>query len=354
MKARRTVHVVVPGDIDTRTGGYEYDRRIISGLLARGWHVPLISLPGAYPFPAAADRAAASERLAAVPDDAVVLLDGLALGVLPAEVAREQHRVRCIGLVHHPLWAETGLEPGQVETLRASEQRALECVRGVIVTSPRTVAPVAALGVAREVIEVVEPGTEPALPAAGSGGPGLRAMLCVASIVPRKGHDTLVEALAQLRDVPWHLTCVGSLERDAAWAARVQQQVRDAGLAGRVTFAGELAGEALEAAYQGADLFVLPTRYEGFGMAVAEALARGIPVVSTDTGGIVDLVGDRAGVVIPSDNVPSLAGELRRLLTDAGDFARVRRGAHAARARLATWEEASARMEQALLRLAGA
>lgn len=354
MSEARHLHLVAPGDIDTRTGGYEYDRRIISGLRARGWKVSLVSVPGTYPFPAADDRAAAARRLADIPDGARVLVDGLALGVLPGEAAAEHRRLCLVALVHHPLHAETGLTRSQSDALRESERQALQVVRGIVVTSPRTVESVAAFGIPRERIAVVEPGTDRAPAARGSGGPGLRTMLCVASVVPRKGHDTLFAALAPLRDLPWHLTCVGSLERDAAWAAQLVRQVRDAHLEDRITFAGELEGHALEAAYQEADLFVLPTRYEGFGMAVAEALARGIPVISTDTGGIVDLVGDRAGMVIPADNVPSLAGELKRLLTDAGDFARLRRGAVATRDRLATWDTAAQRMEEALLRLVAA
>jgi glycosyltransferase involved in cell wall biosynthesis len=345
--AGRALHVVVPGDLDTRTGGYEYDRRIVAGLRARGWTVAVVSLPGDYPCPTAEARVAAGAMLRAIPDDALVLADGLAFGALPVEAQRERDRLRLVALVHHPLAAETGLSDDDVRMLRQSEAQALQAARGVVVTSPRTVDAVEALGVSRARIVVVEPGTPAAAATPGSGRPDMQ-LLCVASVVPRKGHDTLIHALASIASLPWHLTCVGSLDRDRAWVARLRRELADLGLEARVTFAGELEGNALDAVYHGADLFVLPTRYEGYGMAVAEALARGIPVVSTDTGAIVELVGDRAGVLVPPDSVASLAGELRRLLTDAADFARLKRGALAVRATLPTWESASARMEEAL------
>jgi glycosyltransferase involved in cell wall biosynthesis len=346
----RGLHVVIPGDLETRTGGYEYDRRIVAGLRARGWAVRVMTLPGNYPFPTDEERAAARATLRTIPDAALVLADGLAFGALPSEAREQRQRLRLIALVHHPLAAETGLSSRDATVLSESEGQALQAARGVVVTSPRTVEAVEAFGIDRARIAVVEPGTGEAPAAAGSGGSGLQ-LLCVASVVPRKGHDTLIEALASLTSLPWHLTCVGSVDRDRTWTARLRQQVEARGLDGRVTFAGELEGAALDAAYHSADLFVLPTRYEGYGMAVAEALARGIPVVSTDTGAIVELVGDRAGVLVPPDNVESLAGELKRLLTDAGDFARLKRGALAARSKRSTWESATARMEEALTRL---
>lgn len=350
MTAARDLHVLVPGDLETRTGGYEYDRRIVEGLRGRGWAVRVTTLPGSYPFPTDEERAAARTALRTMPDAALALVDGLAFGALPSEAHQERQRLRLIALVHHPLAAETGLPTRDATMLRESERQALQAARGVVVTSRRTVEAVKAFGVDPARIAVVEPGTGEAPAAAGSGGSRLQ-LLCVASIVPRKGHDMLIEALASLTTVPWHLTCVGSVDRDRTWTARLRQQVAARRLDERVTFAGELEGAALDAAYHSADLFVLATRYEGYGMAVAEALARGIPVVSTDTGAIVELVGDRAGVLVPPDNVESLAGELKRLLTDAGDFARLKRGAMSARSRRFTWESAAARMEEALTRL---
>lgn len=347
--ADRVLHLVIPGTLDTKTGGYVSDRQIVDGLRRRGWDVVLTSLPGEYPVPADADRAAAAAALAAIPDRSLVLVDGLALGALPVEAACEHQRLHLVALVHHPLGLETGLAADAVQRLLDSERRALESVRGVVVTSPRTIAAVEPLGVPRHRIVVVEPGTEAAPDARGSGAGG-RHLLCVASLTPRKGHDTLFDALEGMLDLDWHLTCVGSAARDSAHAARLAVRASTPPLRDRVRLAGELSGPSLEAAYDAADLFVLPTHYEGYGMVVAEALARALPVVSTATGAVPELVGEDAGVLVPPGDAVALRAVLRTLMTDTAQFARLRAGARAARPRLPSWDDACARMEAALMR----
>lgn len=347
------LYFVVPGDIETRTGGYGYDREILSGLRTRGWQVSLVSLAGDYPAPSAADRQRAAAALAGLPDGALVLIDGLAFGALPEEAQAEQHRLRLVALVHHPLGLETGISEDTSKRLLASEAAALRTVRGVVVTSPRTVSAVHALGVPLDRILVVEPGTEPANAAVGSNGGPLH-LLCVASITPRKGHDTLLDALSSLLHLDWTLTCVGSLERDSAYAAAIAARCTTSPFASRVALAGELAGAALEAAYTRADIFVLPTHYEGYGMVIAEALARAIPVVSTPTGAIESLVGDSAGVLVPPGDPSALAHVLERVMTDRAFREQLRSGALIRRRTIPTWASAAESMETALRRLGGA
>ena len=347
------VHVVVPGDLQARTGGYEYDRQIIAGLRRRGRDVVVLGLPGTYPDPTPAERAEAGRVLSAVPDGACVVIDGLAFGVLPREAARQRQRLRLIALVHHPLGLETGLARVTADTLLATERRALETVRGVVVTSPRTVGDVLALGVPPSRIAVVEPGTDPAPESPGSSATDCE-LLCVASLVPRKGIDTLFDALEHLTHLPWHLTCVGSAERHVAYASRLAERAARGPLAGRVTLPGELAGAPLDTLWRRTDVFVLPTHYEGYGMVVAEALARAIPVVSTPTGAIADLVGTDAGILVPTGDAAALAQALELLLSSHQALARVREGARLARLRVPTWDTAAVRMEEALARFAAA
>ncbi len=348
----RALHFVVPGDIDTKTGGYGYDRHVIAGLRARGWSVDLVSLPGDYPLPTLSEQQFASDAFAALPDGARVIVDGLAFGVLPDVAAREHQRLKLVALVHHPLGLESGLDGLVSQLLLATEREALAHVRGVIVTSPRTVGAVEELGVPASRIAVVEPGTDRAAVAHGSGG-GVPHLLCVASLTVRKGHDTLLDALEQVLHLDWRLTCVGGFDRDSAYASWLGERIASGPLSTRVTLAGELAGPPLDAAYDSADLFVLPTRYEGYGMVVAEALARGIPVLSTPTGAIPELVGESAGLLVPPDDAPALAGALERLLTTPSALAAVREGAGRVRASLPTWPDACARMEDALQRFTG-
>lgn len=351
--ARSALYVVVPGDLETRTGGYGYDRRIIAGLRDRGWAVEVVRLDDSFPAPTTAARVHAARSLALIPAGSTVLIDGLALGAIPDEVEREAGRLTIVALVHHPLAAETGLEPARAAALETSERRALAATRAVVVTSRATARALAAYGVIAARITVVEPGTDPAR----RGSEQTRAtrevaLLCVATLTPRKGHELLLRALASIPQRNWTLTCAGSLERDPATVARVRAHIRAADLEDRVSFAGELDAAALAEVYDRADLFVLPTLYEGYGMAVAEALARGIPVISTATGAIQDLV-DEAGMVVPPGDLGAFTAALSRVLGDADLRARLAANARTVRDRLPTWDAAAEGMAGALDRARG-
>ncbi len=345
--AAEHVILLAPGDLNTLTGGYIYDRRIAEGLRALGWQVDTPPIDASFPLPTEAALAQAERTLAALADGTRVVIDGLALGGMPRLVERERGRLRLAALVHHPLALETGLTADVRERLYASEREALAATRGTIVTGQHTVRSLEPYGVPASRIRVVEPGTDPAPLARGSSGDGL-ALLCVASLVPRKGHDLLVDALARLRDRPWRLTCVGSTERDPATSAALRARIERLGLGGRIQLAGELVDSALEAAYQTSDVFVLPAWHEGFGMAFAEALMRGLPVVATTGGAIPDTVPPTAGLLVPPGDLDALTDALARVLDDAALRARLADGARATRPRWPAWEQSSARFAEAL------
>lgn len=346
--------LLVPGDLDTRTGGYGYDRAIVAGLRAQGWPVEVLALAASFPFPTAAARAHAARALAALPDDTLVLADGLAFGAMAEQAEREAARLRFVALVHHPLALENGLPVETAQVLFESERRALATARAVIVTSPATVASLAPYGVSPDRITVVPPGTAPAPLARGTRGqtPAVAdspvALLTVATLTPRKGHDVLVDALAGLADLPWHLTCAGHTELHPATTAALVAQIDAVHLASRVTLAGDLDEPALSAAYDRADVFVLPTRHEGYGMAVAEAVARGLPVVSTPTGAIPDLVDTSSGIIVPIDDVEALAAALRAVIADDATRARLAAGARRRRDTLPRWSDIVQMMAAAL------
>ncbi len=342
--------MLVPGDLESRTGGYVYDRRIVDGLRARGRSVSVRALDGSFPFPTREAREHAAQVLAEIVDAGLVLIDGLAFGAMAEEAERERERLRIVALVHHPLGAEAGMTIEQSVGLEESERRALACARLVVVTSRATKASLARYCVPPDRIVVVEPGTDRRPLARGSRDGPVR-FLCVASLVPRKGYETLIDALAGLSDLDWRLTCVGSPERHPEMARRLAERVAAAELAGRVTFAGELGEVALAACYDAADAFVLPTFLEGYGMVVAEALASGLPVVSTPTGAIPDLVGADAGILVPAGDVNALAAALRRVMSDTALRARLAAGARHVRERLPTWDSAAFAMDAALQRM---
>lgn len=342
---------LLPGGIDGLTGGTIYDRRIVEGLRGVGWHVDLVSLSSSFPWPDATALEAAAVSVAALPDDSCVVADGLAFGAMPALARQHAQRLRWIALVHHPLALETGLEPSQRQQLFESERRALAAARGVIVTSKATARALARYGVADTRIHVVQPGTDPAALAHGSVDTdhgATCALLCVATLTPRKGHAVLFDALAGLQDRRWTLHCAGSMTRDPATTALLRIRIATLGLAQRVVLHGELGADALQALYARADAFVLASHYEGYGMALAEALARGLPIVSTTAGAIVDTVPADAGVLVLPGNSAALRVALARLLDEPRWRGALASGARAARARLADWPTAVARFAAAL------
>ena len=371
-----TLEFVLPGDPRTCTGGYEYDRRVVAGLRALGWTVRVHPLAASFPWPDPAERAATARVFAALPDGATVVVDGLAFGALPELAAREATRLRLLALVHHPLALEGGLAADAAERLRASERAALAHARGVIVTSAATARQLVDFAVPAARIAVVEPGTEPAPLARGSGGPAVQ-LLCVATLTPRKGHAQLFEALAPLAHHDWRLDCVGSAAHDPATVARLRQALATPVLGPRVRLYGELEPPALAAAYDRADLFVLAASHEGYGMAAAEALARGLPLVATAVGALPGLAGsavsDESGVgadatdegacgvrvarhatglLVAPDDVVALRAALDRMLGDASLRAQCAAAAVQQRETLPRWSDACARFAQALTALA--
>jgi glycosyltransferase involved in cell wall biosynthesis len=335
---------VIPGRLDTPTGGYIYDRRIIDGLRAHGLQVEVTGLSSLFPFPDHAALAGAARALADIPSGSIVVVDGLAGGAMPAQIEHEAGRLRMVALVHHPLARETGLPADAVRELEASERQALTHVRHVIVTSRATADLLTReFGVGADRLTVIEPGTDPGIRSKGSTE--WAQLLCVASVTPRKGHVTLVRALAKLADLEWTLVCVGSMHRDPVAPLRVLKEIAKAKLNERVIFKDEVKDSAaLSPYYERADIFVLPTEYEGYGMAVAEALAHGLPVVSTPTGGIEQLVGSSAGILVPPGDAGALAAALRRLVTDKAEYQRLRDGAWAVARTLSTWEAQAKKM----------
>ena len=325
-----------PGDLALRTGGYGYDRRLIAALEDQGWQVRLLPLGDGFPVPAETVKHAAEQAFSALDDDTLVMIDGLAFGVLDDVAAREGGRLRLIALVHHPLALETGLSRAQSAALRESETRALEHARHIVVTSPETARELAAgFAVARERIAIAVPGTDPAPAAQGSGG--TPHILSIGSLTQRKGHDILIAALKQIADLDWCATIAGSRDLDPATTVAIERQIVDAGLAERIRLPGAV--NDTEPLYAGADLFALASRYEGYGMVFAEALARGLPVVACRAGAVPDVVPEDAGFVVPVDDVSAFTDALRRLLADPELRRQKAAGARQAGAHLPDWPE---------------
>jgi glycosyltransferase involved in cell wall biosynthesis len=339
---------VVAGRLDARTGGAVYNRRMAEGLARHGWTVGVEELHDSFPLPTKDALQHASDVLARLQTGSLILVDGLAFGAMPEIIEQESSRLHVIALMHLPLAATVGLDPAAAERLALSERRALAQARGVIVTGASTLLLMADCGLTHDQVVVVEPGTDAAALATGSGSADVR-VLTVATLNPGKGHEMLIEALATLPHRRWRLTCVGSVTRDRETATRVRDAISRLGLDAHVSLEGELSEADLDVFYRRSDVMVLASLRETYGMAVAEALARGLPVVATATGAIPTLVGEDAGIVVPPGDHLSLVNAMSRMIDDAAFRACCAAGARRVRERLRDWDEAAHRLAAVLL-----
>jgi glycosyltransferase involved in cell wall biosynthesis len=344
----KQVVFAVPGDLATATGGYVYDRRIVAALPKFGWQVEVVDIGASFPRASVAERATAHLQLAAFPAGRLIVIDGLAFGVMTDSAAALERTHKLVALVHHPLAFETGLQEYEAAKFKASERLALSLAHRVITTSATTARLLSQhYAVPPDKIRVVLPGTDRVpLPQRPAGD--VVNLLAVGSIVPRKGYDVLIAALGKVPDLKWRLVIAADPSRSPETTTALEAQIAALGLAERVALVGVVSDARLAELYAGADLFVLPSRYEGFGMAYTEAIAHGVPVVGTTAGAIPEAVPAGAGMLVAPDNVDELTLALLRLIGNTAERARLAAGAHAAAAALPTWDDAGRRFAQAL------
>jgi glycosyltransferase involved in cell wall biosynthesis len=339
----RAVHVVVPGGIDDParpSGGNAYDRRICNGLVALGWDVTEHAVDGGWPWPDADGHRALVRVIEEMPDGAVVLIDGLIASTVPGLLVPHAHRLVLVVLVHLPLG--DGPPGHEVADARNRECAVLDAATAVITTSAW----------ARDLlldryplrpdsVAVAEPGADPAELAPGTAD-GVE-LLCVAAVTPHKGHDVLLAALAAVPDLSWRCVLVGTLDRDPDFVDLLQRRANEAGIGNRISFAGPRTGADLDRAYAAADVLVVPSLGETYGMVVTEALARGLPVIATAVGGLPHTLGRtadgrRPGLLVAPGDAPALAAALSSWLRDAELRGALRLAAHERRGTLSDWQ----------------
>lgn len=330
--------IAVPGGFNRLTGGTIYDRRLADGLEALGIRLRRISLPASFPQPEAVDHATCRQTLLALPAGSRLLLDGLALGVLPELAAELAQQLQLIALVHHPLAFETGLDPDRADALMASEAAALAQADLVVCTSATTrLALIEDFAVPEGKIVVAPPGTDPKPLARGSVGAGL-AILSLGSVTPRKDQRTLVAAMAGIEDRRVSAIIAGSLERDPATVRELAALIAETEQDDRIELAGELAAAALDEVFDTADLFVSTALYEGYGMAASEAVAAGLPCLIARGGAVTETVPAAAALFFEPSDVAELRGLIQALWHDPIALERLRDGARRAREQLPGWE----------------
>ncbi|MEM7720942.1 MAG: glycosyltransferase family 4 protein [Pseudomonadota bacterium] len=321
----------IPGDINTVTGGYIYERRLLESLREIGHDVQHIELGASFPDPTEGDMAEAIERLMALPKDRALILDGLVYGSIDtAGLARVAAPI--VAMIHHPLALETGLTPSQQDHLFRTERDNLALAAQVLVPSPHTAhILISRYDVPADKITIAPPGSDRKPAIRSPQSPPL--IIAVGILHPRKGHDTLITALGELRDLPWQAVIAGGAH-DPEHAELLKGMVEDLGLADRITLPGRLTDDELDAQYKRASIFALATRYEGYGMVFDEALLWGLPIVSCAAGAVTDTVPPNAGVLVPPADPDALADALARVLRDVDVRSRMEEAsAEAGRAR---------------------
>jgi glycosyltransferase involved in cell wall biosynthesis len=330
------VHAVVPDGIDDPqrpSGGNAYDRRVLDGLRAAGWTVHEHVVAGSWPTPDAAALAELATVVGAVPSGSVLLVDGLVASCSGDVLVAEAGRVRVVVLVHMPLLtADAAAGPPEGRVLRAAS--------AVVTTSQWTRRLlVDGYGLAQQRVSVAHPGAAEAPLAPGTPAGG--SLLCVGAIAPHKGHAELAEALGLVADLPWRAVLAGSLDIDPSYVDEVRRRIAAAGIDARVDLVGPLGVASLDRAYAAADLVVVPSRAETYGMAVTEALARGLPVLASRVGGLPEALGphgpDAPGLLVPPGDPGALAAALRAWLGDDDLRSRLRERAARRRATLSPW-----------------
>jgi glycosyltransferase involved in cell wall biosynthesis len=333
------VHVIVPDGIDDParpTGGNTYDRHLCRELGSLGWSVQTRALPGFWGRPSAASFAALEEAMQRIPDDEVALLDGLIASTAPEVLVPQARRLRLVVLVHMPL----GHRPPD-DDARQREGAVLAVAGSIVTTSAWARRRLLDLyGLSAHRVYAAEPGVEAAELARGTTAGG--ALLCVGVVAFEKGHDVLLDALESISHLSWSCECVGSLDCDPPFVESLHRRSWDVGLGGRVSFPGPRTGEDLDRSYASADLLVLASRAETYGLVVTEALARGLPVIAADVGGLAEALGQgaagtRPGLLVSPEDPAALGDALSDWLCDAELRARLRRAARERRESLPRW-----------------
>ncbi|MGL4437949.1 MAG: glycosyltransferase family 4 protein [Bosea sp. (in: a-proteobacteria)] len=328
----------IPGDLSRPTGGYAYDRHVLRLLPAFGVEPVHVPLPGSFPLPGDADLATTSQLLLAQDWKTPLLIDGLAYGAFPTGMAAGLVG-RVIALCHHPLALETGLPPERATELKRLESAALSYAAAVIVTGQGTRdLLVANFGVDAAKITVAEPGVERSERARETAfGQPLR-LLAVGSLSPRKNYEMLIEALVPLAGLPWHLTIIGAGDEASGYPASLRSLITERGFGVRITMLGAMTDAELDTHYRSSDIFVMASHFEGYGMVLTEALARGLPIVTTLSGPGAAALPDAAAQKVPPGDAGEITGALAYLLGDTVARQRHADAAWAAAAHLPRWD----------------
>jgi glycosyltransferase involved in cell wall biosynthesis len=324
------------------TGGYVYNAQLLTALERQRGGFGEITLATGFPTVPPQERARLAERLRNLPSDTVILTDHIFLADLADVFAMTQ--IPVVAIFHHSLVEEQGGQGHADPTLRQRERQAVTRASRILVTSTETARYLHQhYGVAESSIRIAVPGNRPAIRGTAGkdrprGASGERNLLSVGAVIARKRYDYCLDVAAYLPKNGWRWKIVGDPARDPALLHALKEKAEALGLADRVTFCGDLSDEALETLWQETDLYIAASRYEGYGMAIAEAFRHGVPVVTTASGAV-STWASGGMTEAPADDAAAMALDIATLLEHPARLQDQAARAWAFGRTLPTWEE---------------
>lgn len=315
----RPVLYITSSDYAVRTGGYVYNSRLVEVLREQGVQLEVHCLEQGFPVVPEPQRASLARRLASLPAHTLLLMDHVYLGRLLELFRQMPHPIAAI--FHHSDVMEHGTgEDEKGRRLFEAERACLQRVDALLVSSHETARYVQEkYGFPPELIHAAVPGND-ASPRTDVGGysaaQGPR-LLSVGAIIPRKHYDYILDVAARMKTTAWTWQVAGDPSRYPGHLLRLQEKAEALGLADRFQFLGDVSDADLEQLWRRTDLYVAASHYEGYGMAIAEALRHGVPVVSTASGAVSTWA--KAGVLqAPANDADNMAEQIDRLFCQPG------------------------------------
>jgi glycosyltransferase involved in cell wall biosynthesis len=341
------VHLVVPGNIHTLTGGYIYDKRMTDGLRLKGHQIQIHSLSGEDPFSSEERSGQCWERLRAVPKGETIIFDSLVFGAIPGFLKEINQNHIIIALIHLPLSYSKNYLNTRLEKLSVSEEEAFSYADRILVTSRFTMDLLVGVGIDPYKIQVVLPGVE--VFTRKAGWPKLpRNFITVSNYTKNKGYALLIEAMKEIRQLDWTLDCYGDKSFDPKHVGSLSRLIEKYRLTDRIFLHGPVSGKTLAETYVNSDLLIHPSEFETYGMVLTEALAHGIPVVASKGGAITQTVPESMGVFFEVNDSKSLQQILEKLLMDTGNYQALCRETSTYYQRAQTWGKSVEEFEKAI------
>lgn len=341
------LHFLIPGDIDTLASCYIYDKRLIEGLKQRGHQVEVHRLNDDFPFPSDESIQHCSQTVKNIAKSETVIVDSLALGVIPSILKELSLTNPVIGLIHLPLSADPNYSAYQRTLITSQEIEAFRLVKNFIVSSEFTRETLINFGIEEHKINLVIPGIDD-FPQKKNYPDQPTKLLSIANMCRSKDHSLLVRALTALKDKDWVLHCYGNLDWDRDYLADFQSLIRKNNLQKKILIHSTISGQELSDAYLDADLFVHPSDFEIYGMALVEALAHGLPVIASTGGGILKTIPPKMGQFFKPSDVYGLQSILEELFENPEIYKRLYTHALTYKQTAQTWSKSIDLFEKAI------